>query len=110
MYLFRILAEPDPDNEEVDRDVAGAYVNVWIDFPEPDAAEVIARYYIKDAGWVPITTEETTWVEETDYNEGDESREYFLEALVNGSCRVFYTWSKDESEPEIIEGNNEIQS
>jgi len=110
MFLFRILSEPNPANDEVDGDVGGAYVNVWVDFPDQDAAEVIARYYIKEAGWVPLLTEETFWVEESDYKEGDQNREYFLEALENGSCTVFYTWPKDGSEPEIVEGNDEFQS
>lgn len=94
MFLFTIRAKPDPSNQTVDRDVGGAYVNVWVDSPEKDAAEAIARHYISDAGWFSEMTMEAIWVIENDYDENSEDREFFLEAQENGSCLVFNQWSK----------------
>lgn len=95
MYLFTIRAKPDPDNEDIDDDVGGAYVNVWVNFPEQDAAEVVAKYYISEAGWIPDLTLEIHWVDEEDYEANDEDKDYFMEALQDGSCLVFNQWPKD---------------
>lgn len=46
MFLFTIIAKPSPENDEIDDDIGGAYVNVWVNFAEQDAAEVVAHYYI----------------------------------------------------------------
>lgn len=95
MFLFTIKATPDPDNPDIDDDIGGAYVNVWINFPEEEAAELIAKFYITDAGWIPGLTIESYWVEEEDYDEDEEDLDYFLEALNDGSSLVFNQWPKD---------------
>ena len=101
MFLFTIIAKPGPEIEEKDDDIGGAYVNVWVNFPEEDAAEVVARYYIKDAGWVPGLTTETSWVVEGDYKKGDDYKQYYLEALSDGSCLVFNQWPKDAEDSDV---------
>ena len=80
MFLFTIRAKPDPENDEVDDDVGGAYVNVWVNFPEA-AAEVVAWFYIKETGWVPEMTIETSWVYEED---NDSNNSVFLTAAPAG--------------------------
>ena len=101
MFLFTIRAKPDPENDEVDDDVGGAYVNVWVNFPEEEAAEVVAWFYIKEAGWVPELTIETSWVDEEDYEEDDEDRECFREAVRDGSCLLFNEWPKDAEDSDV---------
>ncbi len=95
MFLFTIKARPDPANHEIGDDVGGAYINVWVNFPEQEAAEVIAKFYITDSGWIPELTTDISWVVEENYNEEDEDREYFLEALTYGSFLVCHQWPKD---------------
>lgn len=107
MFLFTIAAKPGPEIEEVDNDVGGAYVNVWVNFPEEGAAEVVARFYIKNAGWVPELTTETSWVVEKDYEEDDDYREYYLEAMRDGSCLVFHQWPKDAEDSDVDYETNE---
>ena len=43
MFLFTIIAKPGPEIEVIDKEIGGAYVNVWVNFPEEEAAEVVAR-------------------------------------------------------------------
>lgn len=95
MYIFTISATPQPDNTEIDQDVAGALINIWINFPEEQAAELIARFYIAEAGWVAGETEEVNQVTDTDYQEGDEDYIYYKDALRDGSCLVFHEWTKE---------------
>ena len=101
MFLFTIKAKPDPTNEEIEDDVGGAYVNVWVNFPEEEAAEVVAWFYIEDAGWIPESTLQTSWVDEEDYEEDDEYRECFLEAVREGSSLLFNVWPKDAEDADV---------
>ena len=95
MFLFTILAKPGPEIEEEDPSIGGAYVSVWVALPEQEGAEVVARCHIKDAGWLPARTTDVHWVVEGDYEEGDENRQYYLEAQRYGSCVCFDEWPKD---------------
>jgi len=101
MFHFTIRAKPDPENHELDDDIGGAYTHVWVNFPEQEAAEVVARFYITHAGWLPELTTDTRWVIEDDYEEDNEDRQYYLEALRDGSCLVFHEWPKDAEDSNV---------
>ncbi|MDF1839591.1 MAG: DUF4240 domain-containing protein, partial [Planctomycetota bacterium] len=89
MYTFLIHATPDPtkDRDEAADGAAGAFVTCWIDFQEIEGAEVLARHYISDSGWIPGVLHETKFVSREDYDgEDGELIEYFDEAVEIGLC------------------------
>ena len=97
MYFFNILAAPKPGTEQAE-DAGGAYVNCWINFPLEDGAELLARFYIGEAGWEPGEKVDQRWVEEEDYADEPEWMQYFREAEEDGASFVFYSWPIDEGE------------
>lgn len=111
MHYFLIRAKPKPDNQE-GKELAGAYVNCWIDFALSDGAELLARHYIEEAGWIPGVKEDERWVEEEDFKDDAELLGYFREAAEDGASFVFNSWpigGEDEEEAGSIltagEGN-----
>jgi hypothetical protein len=93
MFLFTIKALPNIDgpNPSNFSRVAGAYVNAWIDFPEQEGAEALARFYVKQAGWKDgELDQEAIWIDDMDLQ--DESYQYYQEALECGSSLVFNTF------------------
>ncbi|WP_416666697.1 hypothetical protein [Egbenema bharatensis] len=105
MHFFTIHAIPDPESEHAET-AGGAYANCWIDFKQRDGAEVLARYYIEESGWISEAIEEEDWVEEKDYADNPEVLEYFQEAREDGMCIVFHVYPiGDEVEDEA--GDNE---
>ncbi len=101
MYFFNITATPKPGDER-NADVEGAYVNCWVNFQLQDGAELLARFYIEEAGWVPGEIEDVSWVEEEDYRDRPEFMQYFREAEQDGASFVFHSWfaGEDEDLPE----------
>lgn len=100
MYIFTIPATPQEDNTEIEADIAGALINIWINFPDEQAAELVARFYIAEAGWDAGETTEVNEVTEADYGEGDEDLVYYQDALRDGSCLVFHEWTKEAEDLE----------
>lgn len=97
MFFFRLQALPDPNAE---RDPAaqgaiGAFVNVWIDYAGQEGAEVLARHYVKRAGWLPQEIEDVRCPTTTDYAADDDLRRYFDEAVEQGHCVSFYLYYED---------------
>ncbi|WP_299873591.1 hypothetical protein [uncultured Cocleimonas sp.] len=99
MFIFTIVAKPKPDNNE-SKELGGAYVNAYINFKDEEGAEVIARYYIEDAGWYAEETDEVSWVFKGDLKKSEERYQYFKEAKASGSCLVFNTWPIDAEDVE----------
>ena len=97
MFLFSIKAVPDLENHDPSRfeDIEGAYVNIWINFPEQEAAEVLARFYINKEGWLDQETDEKpVWLDDVDPK--DENYPFYQEALEYGSAMLFNTILKDD--------------
>jgi len=97
MFFFTINAVPDKiKNAAVDADAKSASVNVWIDFPEQEGAEALARFYINKEGWQDKkSTHEAVWIDDMDTQ--DEFYEFYQEALEYGSALLFNTFSSDDS-------------
>ena len=90
MFIFTITARPYPNNKDVDKNVSGANVKAWINFPEQEAAEMVANFYIHRNGWGPEDTTDVQWVEEKNITDAD--REFYDEALEYGSTFIFNIW------------------
>ena len=102
MWLISIQAVPKTDSAHA-AEFGGAFVHCWIDFELQDGAEVLAKFYVDQDGWVPVNVEEVLWPEESDVKDDPESLSYYNEAKSQGVCLVFLTWpvdAKDASEDE----------
>ena len=94
MYFFNIQATPKPGTEKAE-EVGGAYVDCWINFVLQDGAELLARYYIEQSGWIPGEKEDERWVEAEDYEDEPQLLQYYQEAEEDGACFVYHTWPVD---------------
>jgi len=97
VYFFRLQALPDPhaERDPAAQGAIGAIVNVWIDFTDQAGAEVLARHYVKIAGWLPQQVEDVRCPAATDYDADDDLRRYFDEAIEHGYSVSFYLYSED---------------
>ncbi len=99
MFFLTFLATPTPDAKEF-HDAGGAYVSCWIQSGDRNAAEERARELILDYGWSVEALEEGAIVTSADYDPGDEDREFYEQALVEGEVLVFNTWPRGEEDDE----------
>ena len=94
IYFFTFLAHPTPDAREFE-EAAGAYVNCWMRNDNGQTARERAEELIRDYGWSVEGLEEETTVTSDDYDEDDEDREFYEQALVESEVLVFNTWPRD---------------
>ena len=109
MFFLTFLAVPTPDAKEY-HDAGGAYVNCWIRSGDHREAEEKARTLIQDYGWSVESLEEGAIVTSESYDEDEEDREFYEQALVEGEVLVFNTWppgEEDEGEEEEEEDGEE---
>ena len=101
MFYFRIQATPKPDSNHAKDGVGGAEVSVWINFPHDEGAEVLARYYIEDGGWISGRIMETIPTSLDDYPPDHHSRKFVEEAIENGGSFVFHRWPSDAEDADV---------
>ena len=97
MFFFTFEATPAPDSEFAETQ-GGAYVNCWVNFKRADGAELLARYYIEESGWLSGEMTESFVVHADNYSDDPETMEYYTEAEQNGISMVFYQWSRDAAD------------
>lgn len=95
MFFFTFLAVPTPDAKEF-HDSGGAYVSCWIQNRDRHDAEQRATQLIEEYGWSVEALEEGATVTSEAYNQDDEDREFYEQALVEGEVLVFNTWPRGE--------------
>src|SRR5262245_46043578 len=100
MHYFMIEATPAPDNDQ-EHGVGGAFVNCWINFILEDGAEVLARYYIKQAGWIPGVAHEHLLVKADTYQDDPENLQYYLEAEADGASFIFHSWPANAEDADV---------
>jgi len=99
MYFLTFHAVPTPDAKEF-HDSGGAYVSCWIQSQDRQDAEQRATGLIQDYGWSVEALEEGAIVSSSDYDEDDEDRQFYEQALVEGEVLVFNTWPRGEDDEE----------
>jgi hypothetical protein len=99
MYLFTITATPNGDNVE-HAAFECADVSAWIEFKEAAGAEELARFYIRESGWIPGDTLASYEIVEETIPEGDEAFEFMKEAKEFGHSLLIEAWEEDDSEEE----------
>lgn len=103
LFLIRIEAKPLPNNPEF-RELAGAYVNAWVDAATLREAEARCIAAIEEEGWSPICLEHWQLVCRDCYTGEAESPEeaeelaqtlaMVDEAFSKGISIAFYTWPR----------------
>jgi|GEM_PF-6748033 hypothetical protein len=101
--IFHLMfeAEPAPDNTD-DTDVAGGYINFWMDTEDLDSAEAVALECLEAEKWVPVKLLEhnllprTNWIPEYTDEEAEMwsgAEEQFDEY---GLFYLFYCWGHND--------------
>ncbi len=88
MFCIRIRARPGTKSDS--EEWAGAYVNCYIDFADSRGAEVLARWYVADMGWLPECVLQMHPVDPEDAE--PDIVKYIQEAQANGYCVVIHSW------------------
>ena len=97
MHFFTFRSEPTPNAQEY-AEFEGAYVNCWIRNDSREEAQARAAELIRDYGWTVEALEDSGTVSSEDYQEDDEDREFYEQALVEGEVLVFNTWPRGEED------------
>jgi hypothetical protein len=103
MWFFTIRALPKPETL-LAQETGGAYVSCWVDFQLQDGAELLARHYIEQAGWLTEEVEDAAWVMGDDYADDPKNVLYYSEAESDGASFVFHEWRVGDK------GKNELQA
>jgi hypothetical protein len=74
--------------------VAGAYVNCWIQSMDAAEAERRARRWIADEGWVIVSVDECRLIDVESEVSGPDAA-YVREALQSGGSLTFHRWPPD---------------
>ena len=104
MWLITYEAFPNPKaNSEQFAEYGGAFVNCWINFIQEDGALKLAKFYIKDSGWIPKRKcEEISWIGKKTDLENEHDKFCFSEAKKYGCSLCFHTYPiEDEEETEL---------
>lgn len=94
MHLLTIYATTLPEHAKHGK-YGGAYVSCWIEREDFVLAEAVACSLIAESGWKVIRVEETSMVDDSTYDEDDENRKYYEQALIDKEVLVFHTFPMD---------------
>lgn len=74
-----------------EKQFGGATVGCWIKDQTKRNAYLVAKGWIEDHGWVPLSLEDQYPVSAERYEGNAEGRQYFEQALTDGEVFVFHT-------------------
>ena len=97
MIFIQFEAMPTQDVAARDN-VAGAYVNCWIQASDVVQAEVRGRQWISDQGWIVVSVKQCRTVDVHAETKGPDAA-YILEALKADGSIVFHRWSPGSESP-----------
>lgn len=91
MTFLQYHARPhdEPVNPE---DIAGAYINCWINDNNQREAKRKAIKMMKENGWSNFTLEEVSIVNRSDYENKEEQLQYFDQAIIDDEVFVVHTY------------------
>jgi hypothetical protein len=95
MQYLIIDAAQDPTYAH-EKQYGGATVGCWIKNQTKKNAHLIAKGWIEDHGWVPLSLEDQYPVSEETYRDKPEGRQYFEQALIDDEVFVFFTFPEHE--------------
>lgn len=93
MKIYYILLEGKPFlNNKEGKEVAGAFINCWVNSEDETTAKDKAVEYVNDQGWEVLNIEEIFIASREQYENEPDSLECFDEAINFGIGSIFYTW------------------
>jgi len=96
MWLITYHVIPKPNSPEFQKS-GGAFVNCWILYAWQDGAEQLAKYEVEKE-WAITEIDEISWIEDDDFENDDERKEYFLQARIDGGCFVYHHYPLEAEE------------
>src|SRR5688500_15465537 len=99
MILLNYHAKPIEIPKEPD-DIAGAWINCWINSNDVEDATERALRMIRENGWKELEMEDYFHVERSDYEENENQLQYFDQALIDDEVLVIYTYPLVERDEE----------
>lgn len=96
VYILMIKAKPTHNNPR-HSEVAGAYVNCFIERQTFELAEEVALKFLKEKCWVPVKLEESYEVTEADYVGDPKGLEVYRQVLIDKEMYTFHTYETEEN-------------
>jgi hypothetical protein len=91
MILLQYHASPKDKPVDPD-DIAGAYINCWMNYDNQKEAERKAMEMMHENGWTDLTLDEVSKVNRSDYEDNEDQLQYFDQALTDDEVLVVYTY------------------
>ena len=95
MQFLMFEGEQDPSFPHKE-EFGGAFINCWIKNQTSQNAIYVSKGWIEKSGWKIKQIEDHKIVTEQDYENGEDGREYFEQALIDEEVFVFHTFSKEQ--------------
>jgi hypothetical protein len=92
VYAFRFHATPRKQSAHAER-CAGAYINVWVSFPDRNLAQQIARFVLRSDDW-RIRRLEGEWISTDDSARSDRTLRLHKQALKYGYSMMIFGYEK----------------
>jgi hypothetical protein len=95
VFILIMKVKPDSENLQVG-EIAGAYVNCFVEAETFELAEEIALKSIIEEHWLPISLEESYEVTENDYENDPKGLEVYKQVLIDKEMYTVHTYTIDE--------------
>jgi hypothetical protein len=102
MYLFTYRARVNPKSETAAKylDFGGAYVSCYISFKDYEGADALAKFYIRDEGWIPEKKVDESKVQKK-WCKKKLDKQLYSEAIKYGYSMIFTMWRKDAKDADV---------
>lgn len=92
VFILMMHVKPTDENPGVN-EIAGAYVNCFVESDTFDTAEKMAIQFIRNHHWAPIDLEEGYEVTEADYDGDPNGLEIYKQVLIEKEKYTFHTYT-----------------
>ena len=93
IYYIFLEGKPLPNNRESE-ELAGAFINCWINSKDEASAKDKAIKYVYNQGWEVLRIKEIFITNCERYGDEPESLNCYNQAIKYGIGAIFYTWPK----------------
>ena len=102
MYLFTYRAKVKPKSaaSQKFREFGGAYISCYLSFKDYEGAKALAKFYIRDQGWIPERMVDESKVQKN-WCKKKLEKQCYSEAIKYGYSMIFNMWRKDAPDAKI---------
>ena len=94
VFILMMHVKPHDDHPRIS-EIAGAYVNCFVDAETFDIAEAMALKFLRSHYWIPIALEEGYGVTEADYVDDPAGLEVYKRVLVEKELYSIHTYDTE---------------